>query len=85
MTDLKNSKFMYLKAILFLGILFISVGLIIYETKSWRIALLLILTIWASARIYYFMFYVIEKYIDSEYKFAGIYSFIRYLLQRKKK
>ncbi|TGO02762.1 membrane protein [Candidatus Thiomargarita nelsonii] len=76
--DIKNPKLIYLKVFLFLIILIISAIEIVLETKSWKIAILLLLVIWSSARIYYFMFYVIEKYLDSNYKFSGIMSFVRY-------
>ena len=46
--------------------------------------LLLAIAIWSFARAYYFAFYVIEHYIDGEYKFAGLWSFWMYLLSRKK-
>jgi len=82
MTDLKSNSLIYLKGFLFLVILLACAALIISETHSWKIGLLLILVIWSSARLYYFMFYVIEKYVDPEYKFAGIYSFLKYLLSR---
>ena len=85
MSDLKSKKLIYLKGFLFLVILLSSTGLIIYETRSWKIVLLLALTIWASSRIYYFMFYVIEKYVDSTYKFASIFSFLKYLFSNKQK
>ena len=39
---------------------------------------------WASARLYYFMFYVIEKYVDGEYKFSGVFSFLKYVLSRRR-
>ncbi len=85
MADLKSKQLIYLKSFLFLVILLTCFALIIYETRSWKITLLLVLTIWSSARIYYFMFYVIEKYVDPQYKFAGIYSFLKYLLTRSGK
>ncbi len=85
MADLENKKLIYLKSFLFLVILLTCFVLIIYETRSWKITLLLVLISWSSARIYYFMFYVIEKYVDPEYKFAGIYSFLKYLLSRSGK
>ena len=84
MTDLKNVKLIYFKGWLFLLILLATAGLIIHETRSWRIALLLALAIWAAARLYYFMFYVIEHYVDQDYKFAGICSFLQYVVTRKK-
>ena len=57
---------------------------LIYETRSWRVALLLGLAIWTSARLYYFMFYVIEKYVDSEFRFSSIYSFVKHMLTNNK-
>ncbi|MCH2181989.1 MAG: hypothetical protein MK108_08290 [Mariniblastus sp.] len=83
MTDLKNPKWIYGKGFLFLVILIVASGLILYEAGSWKIGLLLALAIWAAARLYYFMFYVIEHYVDQDYKFAGISSFLQYLVTRK--
>lgn len=85
MADLKSKRLIYLKGFLFLVILLFATGLIIAQTRSWQIALLLLLIIWSSARLYYFMFYVIEKYVDPDYKFAGITSFLQYLISKKQK
>ena len=85
MTDLKSNKLIYLKAFLFLVILICSAGVIIAEIPDRKIAALLALAIWASARLYYFMFYVVGKYTDPGYRFSSIYSFIKYLFKRRKK
>jgi hypothetical protein len=85
MADLKSRQLIYLKGFLFLMILLIAGGLILFETRSWKIAIMLLLVVWSSARLYYFMFYVIEKYVDPEYKFAGIGSFLQYLFSRNNK
>ena len=84
MTDLKNPRWMYLKGILFLGIGLLSSGLILIQAGSWQIAILLLLAIWSFCRLYYFMFYVIEHYIDDSFKFAGILSFLRYVISSRK-
>ena len=80
MGDLKDSNWMYLKAVLFLLIGVISGGLILVEARSYQTAILLGLAVWAFCRLYYFMFYVIEKYVDGQYRFSGIGSFVRYLM-----
>lgn len=36
---------------------------------------------WSAARLYYFMFYVIERYVDEDYRFSGLFDFARYLLR----
>jgi hypothetical protein len=75
---------MYLKAALFVLMLLLAAGaLLIEERTSWRVAFILLL-IWSSARAYYFAFYVIERYIDPEYRFSGIGSLLAYLLRRRK-
>ncbi len=83
--ELQSISLLYLKALLFLTILLISVLAIIVETHSFYITVLLLLAIWSAARLYYFMFYVIEKYIDPQYKFSGIFSFLKYLFSRRRK
>jgi hypothetical protein len=41
-----------------------------------------LIAIWAFCRAYYFAFYVIGRYIDPTYKFAGLYSAAKWLLHR---
>ena len=82
MRDLDDPKWMYLKAALLLLILLSSACLLLSDRPTWRTGALLALLVWASARLYYFMFYVIERYIDSSYRFSGIVSALRHLLRR---
>jgi hypothetical protein len=82
MRDLKTSRWMWVKAALFLVIGIASSALILVEVPDWRVLLLLLLAIWAFCRLYYFAFYVIEKYIDPSYRFSGLFSVLRYLWKR---
>lgn len=82
MRDLQSHRWMWVKAILFLVIGIAACALILIEIPDWRIALLLVLAIWAFCRAYYFAFYVIEKYIDPSYRFSGLISVLRYLVSR---
>lgn len=84
MGDLKTSRMMYLKAILFLVIGTVAVALLLLRHPEWKVAALLALAIWACCRAYYFAFYVVEHYIDGEYKFAGLIDFLMYLRRRRK-
>jgi len=85
MTDLHKPWLMYLKAALLALIAVASCALILMQCPRWYVAGLLALAIWSAARVYYFMFYVIEKYIDPAYKFAGVGSFLGYLWSRRKR
>ena len=81
--DLQNPKWMYLKAALFVLIGAACFVLVWLENPRWTTALYLALMIWAFARAYYFAFYVVEKYVDGTYRFAGLIDFARYLWRRK--
>jgi hypothetical protein len=83
MRDLHSHCWMWVKAALFVVIGTVASTLILIQLPDWRIALLLILAIWAFCRAYYFAFYVIEKYIDPTYRFSGLFSAIRYLLGKR--
>jgi hypothetical protein len=83
MADLKDPWLIYLKGFLFLVIGLLSSALLIIEQPTIKVGFLLAVAIWAFARLYYFMFYVIEHYVDPGYKFAGIWSFVRYLCCRR--
>ncbi len=75
---------MWLKAILFVLIGLTSASLLLIETFTLKNALLLMLTIWSFGRAYYFAFYVLEKYVDPQFRFAGLCSFIRYVLKSRR-
>ena len=84
MGDLKDPRWMYLKAVLFLLIIMMSAGAPWVQNQQWQTAVLLVLTIWAAARLYYFMFYVVEKYVDGDYRFSGVFDFLKYLVARRR-
>ena len=62
----------------------LAAGLILVERPTVKVALLLGIAIWCFARAYYFAFYVIEHYIDSSYKFAGLWSLVSYWLRKRR-
>ena len=83
MADLKNPNLIYLKGALFLIGGFVSGILILLENPTLRVAALLVVCIWCFSRCYYFAFYVIEHYVDSQYRFGGLIDFVGYVLRRK--
>ena len=80
--DLKSTTSIHFKGWIFLALGLICAGLIMAETLSYKVAIMLGLCIWAFCRFYYYAFYVIEKYVDSKYRFSGLTSFVRYLLHK---
>lgn len=83
MADITSPKLLYLKGGLFVLLGATASALLLIEHFSWKVAFLLAVAVWAFARAYYFAFYVIEHYIDGDYKFAGLWSFVKYVLRRK--
>jgi hypothetical protein len=80
--DLKNPRAIYAKGILFLVLGGLAGGLILVDNPKWSTAGLLAICVWAFCRSYYFAFYVIEHYVDAQYRFAGILHFLRYCWHR---
>ena len=85
MNELTNPAVIKFKGILFLLLGLLSATLVVLEHPTWKIGLLLAVAVWSFCRFYYFAFYVIEKYVDPSYKFSGLYSFLKYMLQRRKR
>ena len=82
MPDLKDPRLMYLKAWLFLIAGLGAAAGILIELPSLRIAFLLAVAVWSFCRLYYFLFYVIERYIDPSRKFAGVGAAAVYVLKQ---
>ena len=85
MSDLRDPRWMYLKAALFVAIGFVSAFLLWLDNPTWRTAILLCLCVWAFSRAYYFAFYVIQHYIDPRFRFAGLFAFARWWLSKPKR
>ncbi len=82
--DLKSAKWIYCKAALFVMLAAFSAALLLLENLSFKVALLLAICVWASCRAYYFAFYVIEHYVDHEFRFSGLFDFVKYILAKNK-
>jgi hypothetical protein len=85
MADLKDPRWMYAKAGLFVLIGGTTFGLLLLPQTLWARLVLQVLLVWSSARAYYFVFYVIEHYVDPGYRFAGLWHALRYLAARKRR
>jgi hypothetical protein len=85
MKNLNDSRLMWMKAWMFLLIGTITFTLLIMEHPGVRTGLLLSLMIWAFCRAYYFAFYVIEHYVDGEFRYAGLIDFVKCRLMRRRR
>ena len=79
--DLTNPVWIKIKGLLFLLLGLLSATLLFLEQPRIRVAALVALTVWSFCRFYYFAFYVLERYVDSTYRFSGLLSLARYLMR----
>jgi hypothetical protein len=81
---LTRPSLLYLKAVLFIVAGTVAAALLIVQQPSLTTALLLLIAVWGFCRAYYFAFYVVERYVDPAYRFSGLLSFARYLVDRRR-
>jgi len=80
--DITSPKLIVAKGFLFLLAGVLAAAALLLEYPTLKVAFLLGLAVWCFARFYYFAFYVIEHYVDSSHKFAGLGPFALYMLRR---
>ncbi|MES2696040.1 MAG: hypothetical protein V4773_21380 [Verrucomicrobiota bacterium] len=85
MSDLKSPWLLHTKGALFVALGILSAGLILIQLPTLKTAALLGVTIWAFCRFYYYLFYVLERYLGREKRFAGIVDALRFLLSHPKR
>ncbi|MFM1802258.1 MAG: hypothetical protein RJA81_1610 [Planctomycetota bacterium] len=81
--DLKDPRWIYAKAIGFLLIGVMGSSLILVRMPDWEVAVALALSVWGFARAYYFLFYVIEHYVDPQFRYSGLLDFVCYQVRQK--
>jgi len=83
MADLQSKGWIVFKGIAFLGIAVAAGVLVFLDAPSLKTAVLIVLLAWSAARFYYFLFYVLEKYVDPSLRYAGILALLRAILARR--
>jgi hypothetical protein len=85
MKDLTSRGWIVVKGVMFAAmVLLAGAGVLIEEDRWYRLALLLI-CIWAACRFYYFLFYVLERYVGVEGRYAGILDLCQRLWRQRKR
>jgi len=85
MKDISSPTWIKVKGLLFLAVGIAASALLILDNLTWKAVVLLALAVWSFCRFYYFAFYVIEHYVDPNYRFSGLISFVRHLFQRRRR
>ena len=79
MTDIKSKRVIVVKGFLFILISALSAITIVCYCPRIEVIILVFLLMWASARSYYFVFYVLEKYVDPKMKYTGIVDLVKHI------
>jgi hypothetical protein len=82
--DLRSPALIVAKGILFFACVGIAAGLLFAESPTWKTAVLLAVLIWAAARSYYFLFYVLHTYVDPTLKYAGLPQLLKAILRNRR-
>jgi hypothetical protein len=82
MRDLTSPRLIKIKGLMFLVVGILAALLLFLEQPTLKVAVLLAISVWCFCRFYYCAFYVIEHYVDPRYRFSGLWSFARYLMQK---
>jgi len=85
MGDLKSHRLIVAKGFLFLLVGAMAAALLLLEHADLRTAALLAIAIWAFCRFYYFAFYVVQRWVDPAYRFAGLWSLVRHAMTTRRK
>ncbi len=77
MTDIKSPRLLYFKGALMLITGLLASAVLIAEHPNFKTIVLLMVAIWGFCRAYYFAFYVIQNYIDPDFRYSGLIAFVR--------
>jgi len=73
---------MTVKAALFVVASILAGALLVASVESrWLAAALYLVGAWSLARAYYFAFYVITGYCDPSFRYAGVWSALRWVVR----
>lgn len=79
MGDLKSPRVICIKAVLFLVSGLMAAILLVIQNYHWETVFLLSVTVWSFCRLYYFLFYVVEHYVDPQFKYSGLIPMLTYM------
>jgi hypothetical protein len=74
--DLSSKRLIVAKGIMFFALAGMTATLLLMEAPSLRVAALILILVWASCRFYYFLFYVLQHYVDPSLRYAGLLALL---------
>ena len=84
MSDLQSKGWIVAKGVMFFGIAVLAAAMLFLEAPSLRTLALLAVLVWAACRFYYFLFYVLERYVDPTMRYAGVIALLAGIRRRRR-
>jgi hypothetical protein len=82
--DIKSPWLLHAKGALFVVLGLFAAGMLFAQVPTLKTAALLALTVWSFCRFYYYLFYVLERYMGREKRFAGFFDAMVFLLTKSR-
>lgn len=83
--DIKAPWLIHTKAALF-GVAGLTAAvMLLVQSPTLKTTALLMIVIWAFCRLYYYLFYVLDRYLGRQKRFAGVVDAMRYLFSAERR
>jgi hypothetical protein len=82
MREIASPRWLYAKAAMFLVAGTLAAAMLIARSPSVATALLVAICVWSFARLYYFLFYVVERYVDPAMRYSGLMAMLGRIVRR---
>ena len=76
MRSLSSKRVIVAKGVIFLGLAGMTATMLLLQAPSLRVAVMIGVLVWSSCRFYYFLFYVLEHYVDPNFRYAGLLALL---------
>src|SRR5262245_11979105 len=79
-----SPPWMFVKVALFAVIALLAGGCLLWQNPTWTTAACVLALTWAACRAYYFLFHVLQHWIDPTFRFTGLIDLLRHLAVRRR-
>jgi hypothetical protein len=80
--DLKSPRLIHAKGFLFLVLGVLGATGLFLESPHFKTVVLLSVCVWAFCRFYYYLFYVLERYLGKATPYAGVLDALLFILKK---
>ena len=79
--DIKSPWLIHAKGALFVLSGAFAAILLFAQVPTIKTAALICITVWSFCRFYYYLFYVIDRYLGREKRFSGVFDVLQFIFR----